>query len=381
MSLPHFAPFPDAKLRQNIVPDEWQLYLDSWTSLTELYLRLNDQKFTSAIGESDSLPSFLLSFFHELANDDSLAPRVLSLRKQCFFLLHRLFSRGDVPNGLLNWPALSDFCHVFPKSEQFHALLQISWKSKGGAIEKSLQMAKNSLIRNLESKRPEEAESTLNKIVPLLRVSPDACIYMLTGSDFLDALYSAYPVVAPPMQKKLVTTAYMGLIAVLEGPKPNYSLLSDHLYGLKSSEEQQQKSEPGRKTLVADLVTNTPLLEKIRDKATVPEAARVKNTAASMSTFRQSGVARPKRLIRRKIEKGKDKAEADDYGHGAFTGDLHVHRMSMITQIQDLFPHLGAGFIVKLLDEYGDNTEQVTAHLLDDSLPPHLANADRNEQL
>jgi activating signal cointegrator complex subunit 2 len=171
MSLPHFAPFPDAKLRQNIVPDEWQLYLDSWTSLTELYLRLNDQKFTSAIGESDSLPSFLLSFFHELANDDSLAPRVLSLRKQCFFLLHRLFSRGDVPNGLLNWPALSDFCHVFPKSEQFHTLLQISWKRKGGAIEKSLQMAKNSLIRNLESKRPEEAESTLNKIVPLLRVS------------------------------------------------------------------------------------------------------------------------------------------------------------------------------------------------------------------
>jgi activating signal cointegrator complex subunit 2 len=381
MSLPHFAPFPDAKFRQSILPDEWQLYLDSWTSLAELYLRLGDQEFSSALSENNTLTPFLLSFFHELANDDNIAPRVQSLRKQCFFLLHRLFSRGDVPVELLSWPVLADFCHVFPKSEQFRALLQKLWIRKSGAIEKSLQTAKTSLIRNLESKRPEEAESTLNRVAPLLRVSPDASIYMLTGSDFLDALYLAYPNVSPSMKKKLATIAYLGLTAVLEGQKPNYSLLSDHLYGLKSSEEQEQKKQPGKQTLVADLVTNTPLLEKIRDKATAPEAARVKNTAASLSVFRQSSVARPKKLVRRKVDKGKAKVQDDDYGHGAFTGEVHVHRMSMITQIQDLFPDLGGGFIVKLLDEYNDDLEQVTAHLLEDSLPSHLANADRSEQL
>jgi activating signal cointegrator complex subunit 2 len=381
MSLPHFAPFPDIKVRQNVLPDEWQLYLDSWTSLAELYLRLGDREFSSAVNDNDTLTPFLLSFFHELANDDSIAPRVQSLRKQCFFLLHRLLSRDDVPSSLLNWPALSDFCHVFPKSEQFRTLLQKLWERKGGAIEKSLQTAKTSLIRNLESKRPEEAENTLNRVAPLLRASADASIYMLTGSDFLDALYAAYPNVPIPMKKKLVTVAYLGLTAVLEGEKPNYSLLSDHLYGLKSSEEQEQKNEPGKKTLVADLVTNTPLLEKIRDKAVAPEAARVKNTATSLSAFRQSGLARPKKLVRRKVDKGKAKASNDDYGHGAFTGEVHVHRMSMITQIQDLFPDLGGGFIVKLLDEYNDDVEQVTAHLLEDSLPSHLANADRSEQL
>jgi activating signal cointegrator complex subunit 2 len=381
MSLPHFAPFPDIKVRQNVLPDEWQLYLDSWTSLAELYLRLGDREFSSAVNDNDTLTPFLLSFFHELANDDSIAPRVQSLRKQCFFLLHRLLSRDDVPSSLLNWPALSDFCHVFPKSEQFRTLLQKLWERKGGAIEKSLQTAKTSLIRNLESKRPEEAENTLNRVAPLLRASADASIYMLTGSDFLDALYAAYPNVPIPMKKKLVTVAYLGLTAVLEGEKPNYSLLSDHLYGLKSSEEQEQKNEPGKKTLVADLVTNTPLLEKIRDKAVAPEAARVKNTATSLSAFRQSGLARPKKLVRRKVDKGKAKASNDDYGHGAFTGEVHVHRMSMVTQIQDLFPDLGGGFIVKLLDEYNDDIEQVTAHLLEDSLPAHLANADRSEQL
>lgn len=55
--------------------------------------------------------------------------------------------------------------------------------------------------------------------------------------------------------------------------------------------------------------------------------------------------------------------------------------MSIVTQIQDLFPDLGAGFIVKCLDEYNDDIEQVTAHLLEDSLPAHLAAADRSEKL
>ncbi|KAI8939407.1 hypothetical protein NX059_003189 [Plenodomus lindquistii] len=381
MSLPHFAPFPNAKVRQSIRPQEWQLYLDSWSSLAEYYLRLGDQKFLSAAKEEDSLTTFLSSFYHELARDDSLATQVMSLRKKCFYLLHRLFYLENQIVSLLNWPTLSDICHVYPKSQQFHTLLQNLWARRGGAIEKSLQTAKNSLIHNLESKRPEEAEGTLDRIAPLLKVSPDASVYMLTGSDFLDSLYAAYPNVPQPMQKKLVTVAYLGLTAALEGSKPNYSLLSDHLYSLKSSEEQAQKQAPGTKTLVADLVTNTPILEKIREKAISPEATRVKNTAASLSAFRQPGVARPKRLIRRKVDKGKGAVTKDDYGHGAFNNEIHVHRMSMITQIQDLFPDLGAGFIIRLLDEYGEDIEQVTAHLLEDSLPPHLADADRSEKL
>lgn len=381
MSLPHFAPFPEGKIRQTISPKDWQLYLDSWTSLSDLYLRLNDGEFASAAADSDHAAQFLVSFFHELANDDSLGPQVLALRKQCFFLLHRMLSQDMISSSFLTWSVLADICYAYPKSEQFRVLVQNLWSRKGTGIEKSLQTAKTSLTKNLESKRPEEAESTLNRLAPLLRASSDASTYMLTGSDFLDSLYSAFPQVSQSMQKKLVTVAYLGLTSTLESSKPNYSLLADHLYGLKNSEEQEQRKEPGKKTLVADLVTNTPILERIRDKAISPEAARLKNTAASLSAFRQSGFARPKRLVRRKVEKGKERVEDDDYGHDAITGEIHVHRMSTITQIQDLFPDLGAGFIVKLLDEYHDDIEQVTAHLLEESLPPHLAEADRHEQL
>lgn len=381
MPLPHFAPFPNAKVRRSVQPDEWQLYLESWSSLADLYLRVEDHQFVSAAKNEESLTSFLSSFYRELANDDSLGAQVITLRKKCFFLIHRLFSLGVQNSTLTSWTTLSDICHAYPKSKQFHALLHSLWVQSGSVVEKSLQTAKNSLIHNLESKRPEEAESTLDRLAPLLKISPDASVYMLTGSDFLDSLYVAYAKVPQSMQKKLATIAYLGLIATLEGQKPNYSLLSDHLYSLKASEEQAQKLEPGKKTLVADLVTNTPILEKIREKATAPEAIRVKNTAASLSVFRQPGMSRPKRLIRRKIDKGKGTLTQDNYGHNVLNDDVHVHRMSMITQIQDLFPDFGAGFIIKLLDEYGENIEQVTAHLLEDTLPPHLAGADRSEKL
>lgn len=379
MSLPQFALFPDVSLRQNILPSEWTLYLDTWASLAELHLRLGDAQFRNVISEdSSSLTAFLVSYFHELYNDDSTTPQALLLRKRSFLLLHRIYSGEPIPAPLLTLSFLSDTCRVFSKSTQFRLLIEGLWKRKVVAIEKSLQTAKNSLIKNLDSKRPEEADGTLDKIVPFLRLSTDAGSYMLTGSDFLDSSCNAYILASPSLQKKIVTIAYLGLISLLEGQKPNFSLLSDHLFSLKANGEQQAKA--GRHSLIADLVTNTPLLQKIRDKAVTPETSRIRNLATSLSSFQQSSVVRPKKIVRRKVDKGKEKASNDEYGHGAFQ-EVHVHRMSIITQLQDLFPDLGSGFLAKLLHEYKDSIEEVTAHLLEDSLPPHLANLERSEQL
>jgi activating signal cointegrator complex subunit 2 len=381
MSLPEFAPFPDAQLRRSILTQEWELYIESWNSLAELYLRLNDQQFFPALStDQSSLAGFLVSYFHEATNDGIISTSAPTLRKRCFQLLHRIFSAENVPSLLLKWSVLSDMCRVFPKSEQFRSLLGNLWKRSAGVIEPTLQLAKNSLTRNLDSKMPESSEDTLNKVVPLLRVSPDAGTYMVTGSDFLDSLCAAYPKVPSSLQKKLTTTAYLVLTALLEGSKPSYSLLSDHLYSLKTSGEQQQKAGSSQKSLVADLVTNTPFLSKIRENATAPEAARVKNFGASLHVFQQPSIVRPKNLVRRKVDKGKSKAVTDSNGHIA-SSEMHIHQMSFISQIQDLFPDLGSGYVAKLLHEYNDNIEQITAHLLEDSLPPHLASADRNEQL
>ena len=380
MPAPTFAPFPQADVRKSIPPREWEIYLESWTSLAELYLLLSERDFLSALTRGDSLTNFLISFFHQLAEDDSLDPEIAGLRRKCFLLIHRIYSGNYVPIPLLNWLALSDICHAFPKSEKFRALVQGLWKRKGGILEHSLQDAKYPLIKQLESKTPEDADPVLYNLAPLLRTSPDAGIYLLTGSDFLDSLNSAYPRVPTSVQKKLIGVTYIGLVSLLEGPKPNYSLLSDHLYSLKNTGEKEQSADPTKKTFLADLVTNTPLLSKLHDGISTPEGQRVKNMAASLSVFRQSTFARPKKLIRRKVEKGKGKAISNDFDHGTF-GEIHIHRMSLVSQIQDLFPDLGSAFVVKLLDEYNENIEEVTGHLLEDSLPPRLANANRGEQL
>ncbi|KAF2258569.1 hypothetical protein CC78DRAFT_504426 [Lojkania enalia] len=375
MDLPTFAPFPQADLRQSIPPAQWELYLESWAFLSELYLRLNDQDFSSNLSDEGSLAAFLVSFFQSLAEDEGVILGVASLRKKCFLLVHRIFSGKQIPLRLLHWSVLADICHAYSKSNHLRALLQSLCKQKSAILEKDLQVMKASLIKILDSKRPEDAEKPLAKFMPLSKISSFIGGFMLTGSDFLDSLSSAYPRVSLEFQKKLVTIAYVGLMALLDGPRPNYSVLSDHLYSLKTCAERKQESNSKAILLLTDLVTNTPLLNKIRDSATGPEGARVRNTAGSLNVFVQSPIARPKKLVCRKIDKGKGKVQDKSMG------EIHIHRMSLIRQIQDLFPELGCGFIIKMLDEYGDDVEEVTTHLLEVSLPPHLANADRAEQL
>jgi len=91
----------------------------------------------------------------------------------------------------------------------------------------------------------------------------------------------------------------------------------------------------------------------------------------------QIPTARKNSKPQKRVEKGKLIAAHDDRGYD----QVHIHAASLITQVQDIFPDLGSGFITKLLDEYNNDTEQVIAHLLEDSLPDHLVGADRSEIL
>lgn len=383
MPLPPLAPVPPAALRRDIASEEWDAFLDAWVTLSSAYLHLSSKDFSSAASDDGSLVSFLTSYFHEAARAGSdehqfQSGKAPGLRKHCFLLSHRLLSADRIPPALLQWSFLSDFSHVFLRSERLKELLQSLWKRHSEKLEPSLQKLKATLTKTMDSNQPDAAEEQLKELVPLLHTSQDTATFFVVGSDFLDALCAAYSKASPTFRPKIVTVASLGILALTKGEKPKFSLLSDTLYGLKTNAEAQQKS--GQPSLLSDLVTNTPIVARIKDSGTSDEGVRVKSLAESLTAFRQSGLARPKKLVRRKVDKGKSRAAEDEYGHGEF-GEVHVHRMSLITQIQDLFPDLGSGFIVKCLDEYNDDVEQVTAHLLDDSLTPHLKSADRTAQL
>jgi activating signal cointegrator complex subunit 2 len=369
MSLPSLAPIPPANVRLSLEHAEWEACLDAWFALAELHMK-------TRLYNTTPVSTFLQSYYHELAhldpNDATLrSPKADSLRKIAFALTRKACSEAGDVEELLQWEFLSNFCRVHVKSTRLPELLANLWRSKPDDLQMVLQKRKDALITMLDSATPDVAEVTLGQLAPIMRVSPETAIYFMTGTDLVDSMISGYGKAGADKTRKAISmTVYLGLVACVAGETPNFSLLSDHLYTLKS----QGESKPPYQALVADAVTNTPLLAKLRRSASEKAPDRLIKLLDSLETFRSPSIARPKKHTRRKASsKGKARQTREDH-------EIHIHRMSYVTQVQDLFPDLGAGFVMKLLDEYNDDVEQVTAHLLDDSLPPHLQSLDRSEQ-
>ncbi|KAI4742608.1 hypothetical protein E4T50_06979 [Aureobasidium sp. EXF-12298] len=240
------------------------------------------------------------------------------------------------------------------KTQSLDLLLQKLWRSKHLELDRSLQNFLSTTIKQLESSKPDAAEPSVKRIVPLLYSSHEAGAIVLTSSELVDAMSAAYPRSSPELHKSLVSVLYYGLLSLTKGDKPNYSLLFDHLYGLKTQAGNSEVS------ILADLVTNTSLLSKLRTTITGKNAERAQGLANTLSSLLSPSIARPKKA--RKVNKGKGKATADEFGHGVVS-------------------NLGSGFVARLLNEYHDDPEQVIAHLLDDSLPDHLQSLDRTEEL
>ena len=369
------APIPPANIRLTLGPEEWEACLDAWLALADLQLRLPSNEFAASVNERGSVSSFLTSFYRELAtlqpSDESLSnKKARSLQRTGFLLFGRISQETELPQDLLTVDFLSNFCHVHVRSAALSRLMLNLWKRQAIVLQPLFQRRKDALSKLLESTNPAAAVSELTLLAPILRASPDIGLLFIAGSDFLDALATAYgKLVESAEQLPVVSTSYLGLVSTVNGESANLSLLSDCLYGLKG----QADSRNHQSSLLADLVTNTPLLGKLRKTTTGKGADRLGKLLDVLETYRTPSIARARKTPRRRINKGKNKAENVD-------GELHVHRMSLVTQIQDLFPDLGSGFVLRLLDEYGDDVEQVTAHLLDDSLAPHLQSLDRSEE-
>jgi len=379
--LPPFAVFPPASFRKELVPEEWEACLDAWITLAEIHLRLSDERFVIRFENAQTgLVDFLVSYIEQCSsspNDPTLSigSKATSLRRLGFSLIHRSLSSKQVPDALMAWTFLAQLAKVYARTTALRNLLVTLWKLHGKEIEQNLHSVKSDAIGDLESTKSNDALSLMQQLSPLVHASPDAGAYFMAGSDLLDGLAGAYSTATTSVQRTLVGFAYLCLSSLCQGERPNYSLLSDHLYCLKASADQSSTS----RSFLAELVTNTPLLQIIEDKMKVTDAARATKLETTLTPFKDPSIARTTRVSTLKLGKGKSKL-VDGHGHN-ISGEIHIHRMSLVSQIQDLFPDLGSGFITQLLDEYNDNVETVTAHLLENSLPPHLQSLDRTTQL
>ncbi|KAI0838565.1 hypothetical protein F5Y06DRAFT_49388 [Hypoxylon sp. FL0890] len=384
-TLPPFAPFPEGPWRNHIVPEEWEACLSNWVALAEAHLSLPNERFTLQSSKDESLSSFLVSLMREVASNAATVLGTFQpakdLLRECFILVARLLRTPSPPLPLLQWEFLSDFCRLYSKRRTSALINQVSQKSQ---VITSLNALKKSLIVTLDAGLKGDLktlESRLKRLNHLIHASPEVAAFFLAGSDFLDGLISCYKIMNPPLRQAIVTAAYLSLVGLTEGDSPKFSMLTDQLYSLKVAAE-SHRSGPlnANDSMVAELVTATPILKQVQRRLdeSGSSTTRVKSVVAALEGFRKpGGNIKSKRPIKRKVDKGKGVMMEDD----EVLGQMRMHRMSQISQIQDLFPNLGSGFVSKLLDEYGDNTEQVIAHLLEDTLPPHLATADRTEEL
>jgi activating signal cointegrator complex subunit 2 len=321
------------------------------------------------------LAEFLRSYYHEVthlaATDATLRSKpALELQRASFRLVRRIVAEGNSLDGFLDLDLIGNFCRAHIKSAKLPDLVNNLWRRKAAELQKLLQRSKDALIASLDSSAPDVAESMLIQLAPILYSSPDVAIFLMTGSDLVDSLVTGYTKSEiQDARKAIVMFLYLGLVGCVSGRVSNISMISDHLYSLKS----QLEHAPSAQSVLADVVTNTPLIAKLRRTVGGKSPERLNQLFNSLETFRSPSIARAQRRSRRKAFKGKSRQT----GHG---GEMHMHRLSLVSQVQDLFPDLGSGFILRLLNEYGEDTEQVTAHLLDDSLPPHLQSLDRSEQ-
>ncbi|PVH76021.1 hypothetical protein DL98DRAFT_497549 [Cadophora sp. DSE1049] len=386
-SIPKFVPFPEAAWRNHIVPEEWEACLDAWIALAGAHLALPASDFVRSSTTDESLPAFLTSYASETAlsqgnSSSSSLAKERQLRKLSYLLSTRLLDSEHPPELILSWEFLVDLSKIYGQSHggKFATLV---WTRHLSSLEISLASLKTYLIQELEAGLKGDlktVESKLKRLDHLLHASPQTAAFFMAGSDFVDSLISCFKIMNPPLRKAIVSTLYLCLIGLTEGERPNFSSLVDQLYSLKAAADAHKAGPTNvNDSLVAELVTETPVLKQVQQRidASGTGSVRARSVLKSLAEFKKPVASgRPARINKKKVNKGKGVA-IDVSEHG----QIHVHRMSLISQVQDLFPDLGSGFIVKLLDEYGDNVEQVIGHLLEGSLPPHLESAERSEEL
>ncbi|RDA92760.1 hypothetical protein CP533_1416 [Ophiocordyceps camponoti-saundersi (nom. inval.)] len=374
MSLPPLAPFPEASWLADV---DGEALVEAWSVLVGAYMNLSDEDFVAAASDEASVAVFVTSFVREAPFAPSLASPLL---KPVFQLTSRLLTLSP-PAILLDCFFLSHLARLYPRNHVQPIIAQL-FDSQPAVLESSLASLKKLLLPHLTAGIRGDlklVQSRLVDINPLLHVSSHASAFLLAGSDFFDGLVSCFRVMNPPLRKVIIATTYLCLVGVSEARPPKWAMLGDQLFALKSAADAHKQGPLNvNDSLVAELVTATPLLRTLLRAVANSGASQqlLTKRITDLEPFRKGPMTRPKRRVKTRPDKGKGRATGQDD-----EAELLLDQMSKITQIQDLFPEMGAGFVSRCLDEYDQDVEQVVASLLSESLPAHLASADRSELL
>ncbi|KAJ3213118.1 hypothetical protein HDU67_003366 [Dinochytrium kinnereticum] len=85
-----------------------------------------------------------------------------------------------------------------------------------------------------------------------------------------------------------------------------------------------------------------------------------------------------KKKERQNVSRQKAKQSSEIYGDQSGNDDDYIKSSSLISQVQDLFPELGEGFIEACLKALNNDTEAVIMKVLENNLPEYIQKLDRS---
>ncbi|EEP81342.1 predicted protein [Uncinocarpus reesii 1704] len=378
---PPLAPVPPASIRDRIPSEDWAACLDAWIASVEFRLRLSESDFESLAPKDGQAVSFLLSY-HD-SSTTFTGPKASTLRRLCFLLTQRLLL---VPNQALedslNCRFLAKLCATYNSGSALKSLLRKVWQRHSKFVTADIEKGKSTLIRQL-SQRNSEVErdvlATLQSFTQLAFSLPEIGYVLMTGSDYIDTLFEAYQTQKnKTLQDSIVANIYVSLSSLMLLSPPAISLLLDQLFNLKALAKVDVTTLQKGPNLLSDLICSTNLLKRMHRLFSATPQKRAENLVSSLRSYITvcRGLHSAHRQRPPKKDKGKQRQTIEDD-----VNEFHVHKMSLVTQVQDLFPDLGTGYIVKLLDHYSDDVESAISNLVEDTLPPHLKSLDHSEQL
>lgn len=385
-AVPTLAEYPSTETRQNLPPAEWQACLDSWLLSVELRLRLNDDLFSVLVSSKSSTEMKFLRTYCLGHDDNSLADlleREALLHRRVYLLLRRTLITTDVPasltpDQLINLLLLAT--KTFKRVPDWHRTLQYFEKQRHLLFSAAMNAWKSSIMRDLHAADREHDLSDLHQMKVLVRLLPQTGVALMTGSDYLETLIASFKQslgsqTADFCQETLTEHLYCALKSLIAGESNQTSLLLDHLYLLQAASQDANRTgkSPQQRNVLSSLLCTTSFLRVLLRDPAIMSTSRGQGLVETLSTLRdQHQHLYPMRAAKKgSTSKGKAKARSDD--------GIHIHAATQISQIHDLFPDLSTSYILQLLDHFQDNTEDVTAALLEpESLPPFLHKENSN---
>lgn len=358
--LPPIPAFPSEAIRKELGSEEWKSFLDYWIASLELRLKISDDLFSvfdAAELGTNFLTSYLLTVPSSIGADSD--PKSTKLRHTCYTLIKKILRqyKGELDSSTC-FDLMSSGSISFGHTKSWRILLKAMWTTQQKAVKKAIETAKSNLSA---ASLPSEQTRRLQMISALTKALPETATVTVAAADYLDTLTEIYGITNREVKIAITENVFVSFIALLQNK--HVTILTDNMYHLKSESDRQRKSDLQSTTVLSSLICTTSFLKHFTSNVEI--ATHKRQLADQLNTYRSEVLHLHPPGPRLKRSKGKARAQQHDV--------MHTHRASQVSQVHELFPNLSTAYILKALDHFSNNVENVIAALLEPhSLPEPL---------